>query len=102
MTRLKSRPLDLTGAYYLRLEAPGLKPQTVRVANSDQAVAVFNDFRDGYRLASSEMGTDCGKVTDSKGDLIATICYNGRVKLPDGTFLDGMTGNEWLHHRVGV
>ena len=88
--------LDLAGAYYLHLAAEGVRSQTIRVRFVDNAQAVFADFRDSNRLGSSEMGADCGKITDASGNLVATICYNGRVRMPDGTFMDGMSGRKWL------
>ena len=95
---MKKRELDLTGAYYLSLAAVGVNRHVVRVATSDAAVAVFNDFRDHNGFGASDLKADCGDITDHRGKLVATVCYNGRVKLPDGRFLDGMSGRQWLNH----
>lgn len=92
--------LDLTNAYYLNLSAVGCKSHSIRVTDSENAVFVFCDYRDHNGLGASDMKRDCGKVTDSKGSLVATICYNGRVKRADGSFLDGLTGTEWVARSV--
>lgn len=43
-----------------------------------------------------ELKRDDGKVKDANGKLVCTICYNGRVKLPNGQFVDGMSGQQWM------
>jgi hypothetical protein len=94
------KAVDLTGAYFLHLEAKGQRSRAVRVQFVDQAQAVFADFRDngddGFMLGASQMRSDCGKITDAHGRLVATICYNGRVMLPSGRFMDGMEHDEWM------
>ena len=99
-TTQKSTVLDLTGAYYLRLEADGVKSRTVRIQYVDDAQAVFNDFRDhgdyGFSFGGSQMGRNCGKITDASGREVCRIAYNGRVVMPDGSFMDGMSAQEWI------
>lgn len=82
-------------ARYLHLSGRG-RTKVIRVFDILAAVAVFEDFRDYSSLGASDMGQDCGKITDERGNELCRIAYNGRVVLPNGSFLDGMDGREWL------
>ncbi len=68
----------------------------IPVFDSDDAQRLFCSWRDRFGLGASDLKRDDGKVSDEGGKLICTICYNGRIKLPNGQFLDGMNGQEWL------
>lgn len=72
----------------------------IPVFDSEDAVTLFCSWRDRFGLGASDLKRSDGKVTDDRGKLICTICYNGRVKMPDGRFLDGMNGAQWLAARA--
>jgi hypothetical protein len=73
--------------YTLHLAVSGRKPQFVPVSDSQQASAVFAAFRDSERFGASDMGRNCGVVTDDQGNLVARISYNGRVWTPEGSLV---------------
>ena len=88
--------IGLTNAYYLRLAAIGIPTRDHRVFSSDEAVAVWTDFRDHNNLGSSDMKKGCGDVHDAKGQLVARISYNGRVWDTNNKPIDGLSGSEWI------
>lgn len=88
----------LEASMYLTISREGSKPLRVRVPTSDIAVVLWKAYRDAEEMGGSDMGEGCGDIRDIKGNLIATVAYNGRVKLPDGSFLDGMTSEQWVKH----
>ena len=56
-TTQKSTVLDLTGAYYLRLEAAGLRPENLRVQYIDHAQAQII----GWELLAAAREAEKGK-----------------------------------------
>lgn len=82
--------------YTLRLSAVGAPTIDQPVCFADDASRIWCKYRDQHGVSGSTMKRDSGRITDAKGNLMATICYNGRVKLADGTFADGLTGAQWL------
>lgn len=68
----------------------------IPVFDSEEASRLFCSWRDRFGLGASDLERNDGKVTDAKGKLVCIICYNGRVKLPNGQFVDGMSGRDWL------
>lgn len=88
--------IDLTNAYYLRLAAIGIPTRDHRVFSSDEAIAVWTDFRDHNNLGGSDLKKGCGDVHDAKGQLVARISYNGRVWDTNNKPLDGLSGAEWI------
>jgi hypothetical protein len=87
---------DLTNAYYLRLAVVGQVAREHRVFSSDEAVAVWCDYRNTLGFGASEMKKGCGDVTDSKGCVVGRISYNGRVWDASGKSVDGLVGRQWL------
>lgn len=77
--------------YTMRLGAAN-----VPVFDSEDASRLFCQWRDRFGLGASDLKRDDGKVKDANGKLVCTICYNGRVKLPNGQFVDGMSGQQWM------
>lgn len=84
------------GARFLHLSARGAATHTIRVFDIFAAVVVFNDYRDFNCLGASDLKRDCGKITDEHGHELCRISYNGRVVLPNGQFLDGLDGQQWI------
>src|ERR1700739_2474608 len=58
---------DLTGARFLHLSGRGRSNATIRVFNLESAIVVFQDYRDYNCFGASDLGTDCGKITDEDG-----------------------------------
>jgi len=77
--------------FNLHLGAIGAPMVKVMVFDSDDAVKIFTQYRDSGPFGSSEMLKGCGNVTDLTGKLVCRISYNGRVWLPNGQPLDGLT-----------
>lgn len=90
------RHIDLTNAAFLKLAANGAPIYEIRVFDTNQASAVWNDYRDHHAICASDMKTNCGNIVDLHDEVIARVSYNGRVWTLDGKPADGMTASEWI------
>jgi hypothetical protein len=88
--------------FNLHLGAIGAPMVKVMVFDSDDAVKIFTQYRDGGPFGSSEMLKGCGNITDLTGKLVCRISYNGRVWLPNGQPLDALTEEVVDCHAPGL
>jgi len=77
---------------YLVLAAVGAPLLRVPVTTADQAVAAWQQYRDGYGLGASHLKRGCGEIRSNAGALVARVSYNGRVWAPDGRCLQDIDG----------
>lgn len=86
----------MKGAYQLNLHCIGEKGSKITVFDSEDAVGLYRSFITRFGLGASDLAKDSGKVMDENGKHICSIAYNGRVVLPNGQFVDGMSGQDWM------